>query len=51
MNELDVELVPADQALLEEWSELASSAGAPFCSRPDWFMPWAKASTKAICTA
>jgi Acetyltransferase (GNAT) domain len=43
MNELDVELVPADQVLLEERSELSSSVGAPFYSRPEWFIPWAKA--------
>jgi len=43
MHDLDVELVPADQVLLEEWSGLSTSVGAPFYSRPDRFIPWAKA--------
>jgi CelD/BcsL family acetyltransferase involved in cellulose biosynthesis len=43
MDRLDVDVVVADQALIGEWSRLSSAEGVCIYSRPEWFVPWAKA--------
>jgi CelD/BcsL family acetyltransferase involved in cellulose biosynthesis len=43
MDRLYVDVVEADRALIDEWSRLSSAEGACLYSRPEWFVPWARA--------